>query len=356
VTASAQAASLPIPRVTSARIAIAAAWAGSRLLVFAVAAAAQEFGLPKRSWRPGFGRHPFELLVRWDGHWYREIAHHGYLLLPDRHSDPAFFPLLPVILRALDSIGVPMTVAGLVLANVGFLLGLLFLYELVRQWLPEADARRAAVYAAIFPLSYVCSMAYPEGLAFAAVTGAGVLAVRGRWLSCASAATAAALLRPESLLVAIPIAALAFRRRAALGQVQRMCALAAAAAAPAGVAAFALYQWWALRDPFAWLRAEHAWHRRFAVHSVWRAAAEFVPGNASGWVYRDILACIVYVALLVCAFRAGVPRAWVLAGAGMVLLPVCTGSFVSDGRYGLLALPVFAGLSMERTASRRRCC
>ena len=344
----ATAAAIPAVRryASSSTAAIVAAWLGTRLLVFATAAAAQLVGIPDRDWRPGFGRHPFELLVRWDGHWYRTIAQHGYLLVPGYHSDPAFFPLFPVILRGLAEVGLPETVGGLVLANAGFLVGLLAVHALVREWLPEEDARRAAVYAALFPFGYVFSMAYPEGLALAAVALAGVFAYRRRWAACAIAALCAGLLRPEGLLIAMPLAVLAARRPVRGSRREGTLAAAAVLAAPAGVLSFSLYQWWALGDPLAWTRAEHTWHRRFDGISVWRSALELVPGHASPWIYRDVAACAVYLAALHVARRAGVPNGWIAGAAGIVLLPILTGSFLSDDRYGVLAVPVYAGFAV----------
>src|SRR5262245_9426281 len=166
-------------------------------------------------------RHPFQALVNWDSHWYREIAAHGYLLVPGHHSDPAFFPLMGILLRGVGALGLPLGVASLVVANAGMLLGLLGLYELARTFVPEPDARRAAIYATLFPYSFIFSMGYPEGPALAAMAWAGVAAVRGRWGWCALAAAAATLLRPEGLFVAIPIAAIAARRWPAAGDAER---------------------------------------------------------------------------------------------------------------------------------------
>ena len=49
---------------------------------------------------------------------------------------------------------------------------------------------------------------------------------------------------------------------------------------------------------------------------------------------------------LAVAYRAGVSRGWIAAGAGMVLLPLASGSLLSDGRFGLLAIPVYWGLAV----------
>ena len=59
------------------------------------------------------------------------------------------------------------------------------------------------------------------------------------------------------------------------------------------------------------------------------------------WLWRDVAFCAIYVVLLVVALRAGVPKAWVAAGALIVLLPLESGSFTSDGRFGLLGSSLF---------------
>src|SRR5262245_1023140 len=150
-------------------------WLGSRVLVFACAFIAQLAGWPQSN--PTFSSRPFPL-VMWDSQWYRIVAQRGYLLLPGHlQSDPAFFPLFPILERWGHEVGIWYTTAGLVLANGALLVGLLALYALSRELLPETDARRAAVYAAIFPVGYVFSMAYPEAIVLAASALAGLFAL-----------------------------------------------------------------------------------------------------------------------------------------------------------------------------------
>lgn len=330
----------------SARLQILAWWAGSRLLIFALALAIQEFGWARGGWRPGLLKHPFALLTTWDSRWYATIAERGYLLIPGRTSDPAFFPLFPVLLRGLHQLGLSVLGAGLVVANAGFLVGVLALYELARTWLDERQARRAAVYATVFPAGFVFSMAYPEGLVLAALALAGVYALRERWLACALCAATAALARPEGVFVALPIAAVVLERWPRLGPRARAGALAAALAPLAALASFPVYLWAALGDPLAWSEAQRAWGRAFAPTGLGSAVAHlFASHQPDPWVYRDLLFFLLYVGCLALARRAGVPRAWVAASTLMVLLPLGSGSFVSETRFGLLALPVYFGLA-----------
>jgi hypothetical protein len=331
------------------RLLVVATWAASRLIVFASAAVVQVLGLSGVFKLGPFSGHPFALLRAWDGHWYQLVAHHGYLLVQGQTSNPAFFPLLPVLLHVTEATGIPSAVAGLLIANGVFLIALLGFYELSRTLLPEPDARRASLYLAIFPFGFVFSMVYPESLTLAAFAFAALFASRGRWLACGVCGSLAALSRPEGVLIAVPLLVLAWRF-SDRGRIERTRAVAAALAAPATLAAVALFFWIRLGDPLAWQTAESAWGRSFrptgfyqAAHELWIAIVRY---HQSLWLFRDAGFCALYMLLLFYAYRKGLPRDWILAGAAIVLVPLASGSFTSDARFGLLALPVFWALAI----------
>jgi hypothetical protein len=305
-------------------------WLGSRSIVFVTAAIS----------------HSVSVLAGWDGHWYRTVASDGYLLVPGRQSDPAFFPLYPSLLRIVHSAGIGYETAGLLIANLAFLGALVAFHALTRDLFGDAVARRATKYVAIFPCGYVFSMAYPESLVLAAIALAGLAAVRGRWGISAAAATAAAIARPEGVFLAIPLAACAYRSRSELTPAEAGLAFGSALAPLGAFAAFPLYLDRVIHDPVAWSRAERAWGRHFsplgAIHAVMRLPHAFA---GSAWIARDAAMTVLYVLLLFAAARMGAPRAWLAAGSAVVILPLFSGSFDSIGRFGLLAPPVFWGLA-----------
>lgn len=334
----------PVPRPWRE---IATWWLGSRLLVVGACLAAQTTGVVRPGWRPGL-EHPLALLGSWDSRWYRIVAERGYLLVHGRFSDPAFFPLLPVLERAGMWIGLPPVVAGVLLANVGFVAGLILFYRLGQELLPEGVARRAAIYLAVFPFSFVFSMAYPEGVVLPLVALTGLFAIRDRWLAAGACVALATLARPEGLMLAIPVVAVARAHWPRLAGAARAKAVAASLAGVSALVAFSLNLWWSVGDPLAWGKAERAWGRSFSVTGPWEAirAVATAAQDHNPWLYRDVASCVVYIVLLVVALRARVPRSWIAAGAGMVLLPLASGSFTSDGRFGLLAVPVYWGLAV----------
>ena len=221
------------------------------------------------------------------------------------------------------------------------------MYELGRALLPETQARRAAVYLAIFPYGFVFSMAYPEGLALALVALTGLLAVRRHWLGASATVAAATLARPQGVFLVLPVAAAAWSAWSSLSDRERSQAVAAVLAGPAALMSFSLYLWHTVGNPMAWSQAEVAWGRSFSVLGPYRAVHQLVlaPSEHNTWLFRDAAFCVVYLALLAVAQRSGVPWPWILCGLAMVLLPIGSGTFTSDGRFGLLALPVFWGIA-----------
>lgn len=321
---------------------VAGWWGATRTLVFGTAAIMHSAG-PRGLIGHDAKAHWFGALGAWDGRWYRTVAENGYLLQPGRQSDPAFFPLFPLLLRGLHGIGLGYLTAGLIVAQLGFLAALFAFERLTRELFDTAFARRTVVYLALFPMGFVFSMTYPESVVLCVIALAGVAALRGHWIAVAILMVLGSLARPETLFVSIPLLVLALRERTPR---LRGSAFGAVLAPFAGLGSFALYLGLTLHDPLAWTHAERAWGRRFsplglitAIEGLPRA----VEGN--GWVLRDVACLAVYLALLRAALRAGTPRAWIAAGAVVTILPTFSGSFHSIGRFGLLAPAVFWGLA-----------
>lgn len=318
---------------------IVAWWAAGRALVFLTAAVVGVVG-PRGYTGASERGHLFGLLAAWDGRWYKTVAQNGYLLEPGRQSDPAFFPLFPLLMRAGHTFGLGYATAGIVVSNLAFLVALFVFAALTREMFDQRTARRATSLLAVFPLAFVFSLAYPESVVLALVAGGALAAYRDRWWLATVLLAAAALARPETLFVAAALAPVAWRRRSG-------SALAAIVAPFAALGSFALYLWRTIGDPLGWTHAERAWGRRFELLGLWHAI-EHVPREFAGnpGVIRDIVCFALYVALLGGAWRRGVPRGWVVAGLLVVILPTFSGSFHSIGRFGLLAPAIVWGAAL----------
>jgi hypothetical protein len=199
----------------------------SRLLVWAAAVGtlvAFGFGPIRHAFNPpgltrGFGWLGDLLAApaaRWDASWYLVIAHYGYRpeLFPFTSSRTAFFPLYPLGLSAISSLGTPPILAGVLLSigALGFALyGIHRLTALeLGQRVPlglsgSSDAARLAVLLTAFaPMAFFFSAVYSESLYLALSVGVFWCARQGRWMWVGVLGGLAAATRSTGLVLALP--------------------------------------------------------------------------------------------------------------------------------------------------------
>jgi len=152
---------------------------GSRLVVVLAAVLAEAVVSRNPALTSGDGAPILRSLTSWDGWWYLGIVRDGYHAAPlvDGYHDYAFFPLYPLLVRAL-SFPWPQFAAlvAVVLSNLLFVAALVLLVRLGRLVLGDERAGRGAVLLAISPFAAVFSMAYSESL-FLVLSLAAFLAV-----------------------------------------------------------------------------------------------------------------------------------------------------------------------------------
>ena len=136
-------------------------------------------------------------LHNFDAGWYLQIAAHGY-----NHLNIVFFPLFPLLIRALTLLHFTGPAAGLFIANLSFLTAIgLFLLLMREEGFPDDTAYRAALFLALFPTGVFFSAVYTESLFLALSLGAFLCARRGQWLAAALLAGLTALTRNPGILL-----------------------------------------------------------------------------------------------------------------------------------------------------------
>jgi hypothetical protein len=343
-----------VRRLPAAYLDVLGWWLLSRVVVFGAALALYLHGGTVGFFGADTLARPFGAIESWDGRWYVTVARRGYLLVPGRQSDPAFFPFYPLLLRLAHHGGIGLMAGGIILSNLALPAALLALYELGRRHLPEPVARRAAIYAAVFPMGFVFSMVYPQSLVLLAIALTALLALHDRFGAAAVFAAAATLARPEGVFLVLPLAACAAAAWPRLDPVARGRAITAVAAAPVAMLTYPLYLRWALHDFGAWGTAQRAWGRSFSPFGMLHAVAQLVPTlRHDPWLARDAVAIALYIILLALARRCGTPRAWIAAGLLVLLVPLASGSIESEARFGMLAPALYWGLAALASTARR---
>jgi Gpi18-like mannosyltransferase len=200
------------------------------------------------------------LLARWDTFFYLDIATRGYQWNghPLEGQNVVFFPLFPMLMRGVGAaIGGHPLLAGLLVSLVAFLLALVYVWRWAADRMGEDTATGAVWLLSAFPLAVFFSAAYTESLYLLVVAGACYHAERRQFTRSSALGCLGGLVRPNGLMLSIPIAWIAF---VADRDRRRPPSRAAAVIAPIlGVLGYSAYLWWRFGDPLAWLAGQAAW-------------------------------------------------------------------------------------------------
>ena len=297
---------------------------------------------------------------RWDACWYTKIAAHGY---EPGTSATAFFPFLPLVMRALGPFtGGDYALAGMVANAVAFVVAMTGLFQLVRDDFGPTVARRTVRYLAIFPAAFFLFAPFTEAIFLASAVWAILAARRRQWPFAILAAIVAGLTRTQGALLAIPLAweawlALRDRRAAAtrdpgsasmLGGWQLAGSLVAMVAP---VLAGGLFAAWS---------AVHVGQSPFAAQSLWGGTDLHWPWETiqAAWSWTvaktDAVEGLNLAALLGfgALFLAGLGRVpatyslYVLPQLALLAVRIQPTPLTSTTRYTLVLFPCFVMLAL----------
>lgn len=269
-------------------------WLTSRVFILAVMLlVAPMLKAPSGGISATFG---WEVFDAWDSIHYRAIATTGYEYANDsKGHNLAFFPLFPLIIKGLISLGLPFDVAGTLLNNLAFLAAVYFLYFWSKKQYGQAPARWATLVLAWFPSALFTSVIYTEGL-YLLLSTAAIQAFdqhQYRWTAFWGAMATATRPTGIALIPAFLIAAKVERRP----PIAYITALTTAA----GILLFSLYCAVQFGDPMAFIHAQRGWRSSlgFDWQGWWKMLMQITVGTANwkhGWIKDPLhpaLFCII---------------------------------------------------------------
>ncbi|MCZ4123523.1 mannosyltransferase family protein [Streptomyces sp. H39-S7] len=229
---------------------------------------------------------------QWDWSYFVRIAEYGYFGSPDgsdaapQDNREAFFPGLPLLLRAVHTVVPDWTVAGLLISFVAGAVAVLALARTARLHLAEpagtqakggsreGDAgERAVFFLLLSPCAVFLAVGYTEALFLALAMPAWLAAKKGRWPSAAVLACCATTVRISGLFLAAALAAEFLTSTAAApasDRLRRLRVLPWLAVPALPALAYTWYLQARTGDWMAWKHAqERGWYRQF--HSPWEA-------------------------------------------------------------------------------------
>ncbi len=307
-------------------------------------------------WAPGhlamhaygaLGSLVFGTFAQWDAGWFVRIAKHGY----DIKQSAAFFPLYPLLVRALAFVLRSHVAAGVVISLASAAGAATILYRLSRS-------RDVVLLVALYPIAYVFTAVYSDALFLLLAVAAFDAARRGGSLAAGVLGGLAVATRLLGLALLPALAWLLWRRGAR--------ALAPLLLLPAALGAYMLYLHEHFHDAFAFAHAEHdVWLRHTpalgpltglwdAVHAGEQGLAQLVlhlPNGAYGkseqfavWNLTNLVLLALAAWLTWAAWRRLGPAYALYSLATLVIVlssPAAVVPLVSLPRFLLADFPLF---------------
>lgn len=301
-----------------------------------------------------------EALVRWDAGWYGEIATNGYWFRPGEQSPVAFFPLYPLLIRAVTWLGINRWVAGIL---VSFLcaMGGLFLFSRWAKQVAPPVWQTAFWLLALYPFAeYLYGVVYSDALFLLMAVSAFLALEKDRHVLAAVLGALACACRPVAPAVVIGLLVRSLERRK--GQPLRVIDFVPALAG-LGLVAWMTYLEVRFDDPiaFATTQAAPGWAQPPGWHS-WLKVEWFktmfpqVDPAIGVRLGGHALVTVVALVMVVPTFKK---LGWGYGAFTLLVVgipAVSSKDFQGLGRYVIAAFPLFlttAILIGERTVVRR---
>jgi Gpi18-like mannosyltransferase len=244
--------SLTSQRLKNAIFFASAMWLSSRIIIWmAMLLIAPALPIPSSGEAPGAG---WDVFSQWDSRHYEKIVTKGYQFKDNgKGYNVAFFPLYPLLVKGVMSLGLSFEVAGTIANNLVFWGALVVLY----LWAEERHGRRVAQWAtaalAWCPFSLFGAVVYTEGLFLLGSTAALRAFDRQQygWAALFGALTTA--IRPPGVALIPTFLVVAWRdRRSPLAYITALFT-------SAGILFYMLYCWLRFQQPLAFLLAQRGW-------------------------------------------------------------------------------------------------
>ena len=287
-----------------------------------------------------------DIMTQWDGFWYRFIAAHGYAP-PTPTLAAAFFPVYPLLVRAVRFVVRDWQVASLLVSNGCFVAASLLLLQLLRRDYEELVCRRAITFLMFNPVSFFLSAAYSESTFLLLSIGALLAARKNNWLLASACGGCLSATRAPGLIIGAPLLTeyvLQWREQgAAIRQFVR-AKLFWLALVPAGLALCLFYFYVTQGDFFLPMHAQAGgWKKTL----TWPWQTFFYPDNFSPShipLYQAIVAAALVLTVL--GFFLKLRPTYLVYVAAAMLFYLAWGSLEGLPRYVSVLFPLHLVLSL----------
>lgn len=290
--------------------------------------------------------------ARWDSGWYASVAQGGYVL-EEGKSNLAFFPLYPLLIRAVHT-ALPINYfwLGQIIALIAVIIGMCVWYRLARLDYSEQRSKLSLLYLIAFPTSFFLISVYSESVFLLLLLLSFYFARKQKWLY---AVLCAGLLTATRVVGIFIIPALLFEYLAQkdfkFQNIKKDAGLLLLIPLP--FLAFLLFSHLRFGNALAPFLAQQEFARQVTlipVH-VWSYLHDTldVAGTVMKkqfYIFYDLAALVVFLFLIIWAWvKQAVRRSYLVFAIFALLLPVFSGTLTSLSRYVLVLFPAFFALA-----------
>lgn len=286
-------------------------------------------------------------LAYWDGAWYLQIAEHGYpraLAVAPGQTDHAFFPIYPLLIRAVHLAGVSWPDSATVVNLVASGLAMVVIALLIERLSDARTALRTVTLLSFFPWAFIFSFAYSEGVLLLLAAICLLALLEEHWLIAGLAALVAGAARPNGFVLIAPCA---WAAAVAIRRTRSVKPLIAPVLAPLGILGFFGYLRYRTGDFLANLHArDRGWSQHGFQFQLSKASSVMKAYAAHPLADLNRSASLLMVVLvLVCIvlmIRWRPPMIIWLYTIPILALAAYYDTYASTPRFVLTAFPLLA--------------
>lgn len=297
-----------------------------------------------------FTRNPY--LLSWanfDGEHYLSIANVGY-----KGLEHAFFPVFPMLMRFFANLSFvtlhSLTIAGLVISNLSFLIALIFLWKLVRIDFSKKIAWITLLVLTFFPTSFYFGALYTESLFLLLLVLSFYFGIKRNWILASLFGMIASATRVFGILLLPALLIEVWQKKDWSRKVLWLFMI------PLGLGAYSYYQLITTGDPLTFYKLQllvGEQHQSGIVlfpQVVYRYFKILLTLDVKSPIYQtiilELLTGIVFLILLIYGYFKKIRLSYLFFAIVAFLLPTIQGSFSSLPRYVLVLFPLFLALAI----------
>ncbi|MEY2490773.1 MAG: hypothetical protein QOC70_2715 [Verrucomicrobiota bacterium] len=288
-----------------------------------------------------------DILTQWDGAWYRLIAKQGYGP-PMPEVAAAWFPVYPLLVRAVAFIVRDLQVASILVSNGCLIAAALLLVRLLRLDYDKLVCRRVIIFLMFNPVSFFLSAAYSEST-FLLLSISVLLAARqGKWLVATLCGGCLSATRAPGLLIGAPLFAeylVQWRERGGNARTFFRPHFLLLALLPAGLVAYMLYSYLQRGDLFLPMHAQASgWGKALALpwQSFLWPSSSFPPSHIP--LYQAIAGGAII--LIGAGFFLRLRATYLVYAVVSILFYLAWGSLEALPRYVSILFPIHIVLAL----------